>query len=367
MKIVCSRQALCDAVSNIQGAVSTSTIPALEGILFSARGEFLRMSGYNLEMGITTAVSAQIHEPGEFVINAHLFYDIVRRLPQDTVTLEIDEKLICTIRCGESEFSVIGLSSQEFPELPVVAGGASLTMPQGILKNMVRQTRFAVSKNDAKPVHTGILFEITDTFIRLVAVDGYRLAIRTEQMPGNLAMTFIVPEKTLSEIIKLLSDSDENEVSLSVGKRHIIFEIGSYVVVSRLLDGDFLDYKAAVPSSGTTVATVSTREMTDCIERMSLIIIDRLKSPVRCIFDEDSIKASCTTGIGSANDKISAAVQGPRVEIGFNNRFLIEALKAAESDQVLMELNGPLSPMIIRPVEGEEFLFLVLPVRLRTD
>ena len=366
MKIICNRQELSDATANVQGAVTTSAIPALEGILFSAQDQSLKLSGYSQELGITTAIHAQVDKPGEIVLNAKLFYEIVRKLPGDLVHIEVDEKLICSIRCGDSDFSILGIAAEEFPELPTVAGGSSVSVDNQIFKNMVRQTRFAVAKNDAKPVHMGILFELTEEYIRLVAVDGYRLAMRTEQMKNDLRMTFIVPEKTLSEIIKLIGEEEET-VNISVGKRHIIFEVGNYLVVSRLLDGDFLDYKTAIPQTHTTSIIVSTRSLIDCIERISLLITDRLKSPVRCIFDEDMIKASCTTTIGSAHDKISCRQEGNRIEIGFNNRFLVEALRASECDEIRIELSGSLAPMVIKPVEGDDFLFLVLPVRLKAE
>lgn len=366
MKLTCSRQELSAATANVQGAVTSSTIPALEGILFSAGGDYLKMSGYNLELGITTAINANVEQPGDVVLNAKLFCEIIRKLPDELVYMEVDDKLVCSIRCGESEFSILGIGADEFPELPTVAGGSAITIGNQLLKNMVRQTRFAVAKNDAKPVHMGILFEIDEEFIRLVAVDGYRLAMRTEPVKNDLHMTFIVPEKALSEMIKLIGDEEEM-VSISVGKRHIIFEVGSYLVVSRLLDGEFLDYKAAIPTAHTSVVRVATRSLIDCVERISLLITDRLKSPVRCIFDEDQIRASCTTTIGSAHDKIPCKIEGNRVEIGFNNRFLTEALRASECDEIRIELNGSLSPMKILPAEGDDFLFLVLPVRLKAE
>ena len=367
MKITCNRQELVDAVSNVQRAVSTkSTMAALEGILLKTNKEKLELCGYNLELGITTTMGASIQEEGEIVLSAKLFSDIVRRLPEDTVFLSVDSKLITEIKSGASEFSIVGLSASEYPELPVVTGASDFSLPSEVLKSMIRQTLFAVSETDAKPIHTGTLFELEENQIKLVSVDGYRLAMRKEPIKCEQTIDFVVPGKTLGEVLKLLPDS-EKEISLSVGRRHIIFEIENYRVISRLLDGEFLDYKGAIPVNSTTTATIGTREFIESIERVSLLITDRLKSPVRCIFSEHEIKLSCSTSIGKANDELKIPIGGDEVEIGFNNRYLLDAIRNSDSDKVLIELNGPLSPMKVLPVEGDSFLFLVLPVRLKTE
>ncbi len=365
MKLTCSRQDLSDTTAKVQCAVTASTIPALEGILFSAQGDNLKLSGYNLELGITTSIPARVEQPGQIVLEAKLFCDIIRRLSGDTVSIEVDEKQVCTLRCGVSEFRFSAISADDFPELPTVDGGTTLHLESGLLKNMVRQTRFAVAKVDTgRPVLMGVLFECRSGVLRLVAVDGYRLAMRCEPVGEDAPdISFIVPEKTLGEIVKLLED-DETEVSISVGKRHIIFEIGDYLVVSRLLDGEFLDYNSSVPKQFKTEVTASARGLCDCIDRISLLITDRLKSPVRCIFEDNMLKASCNTTLGSAYDEMAVKLQGERMEIGFNNRFLIEALRAAECDQVKVRLSGETTPMIIAPVEGDSFLFLVMPIKL---
>lgn len=200
-----------------------------------------------------------------------------------------------------------------------------------------------------------------------MAVDGYRLAMRTETVPtGEEPVEFVVPGKTLNEVMKLMNDSEE-DISLSIGRRHIIFKINNYAVISRLLEGEFLDYQAAIPTTVKTEIRMPTRRFTEGVERMSLVVNDRLKSPVRCLFQEESVKLSCTTAIGGASDKFPIQNNGEELEIGFNNRYLLDALRASETDEVKIQLNGPLSPMKIVPIEGEGFLFLVLPVRLKND
>ena len=368
MKITCSKQQLTEAVSNVQRAVSTkSSIPALEGILLKAHGQEVTLCGYDLELGMTTTIEASVEEPGNLVLSARLFGDIVRRLPGEQVCIASDEKNITAITCGLSEFSIVGIPAEEYPEIPSITGETTIDLPHSMLKSMIRQTIFAVADTDAKPIHTGTLFELGGGTLRLVSVDGYRLAIREEPVQANEEASFVVPGKTLNEVTKLLSDSEEETLSLVVGRRHILFKIGNYTVISRLLEGEFLDYKAAIPAASSTEVLVNTRSFIESVERVSLLITDRLKSPVRCLFEDNEIKLSCSTSMGRANDQFEAQITGGNVEIGFNNRYLLDALRNAEGDEVKVQLNGPLSPMKVLPREGNAFLFLVLPVRLKSD
>ncbi|MCI1966633.1 MAG: DNA polymerase III subunit beta [Oscillospiraceae bacterium] len=367
MKITCDKQKLNEAVLNIQKAVSTkSSIPALEGILIRAGDSSVQLCGYDLELGITTDLACTVAEKGSIVLSARLFGDIVRRLPAADVTITTDEKQITTIESGEAKYSIVGIPAQEYPELPSVGSETSLKIPSGILHSMIHQTLFAVADNDAKPIHTGTLFELEPDHLRLVSVDGYRLAIREEPLACERNTTFVVPGKTLAEVLKLIGD-DDSEVELQIGRRHILFSIQNYTVISRLLEGEFLDYRAAVPNECSTSLKVSVHNLISSVERVSLLITDRLKSPVRCVFEDGEIRVSCSTAIGRAHDKLAAQMEGDSLEMGFNNRFLLDALRNTECDEVRIQLNGPLSPMRILPCEGSSFLFLVLPVRLKSE
>ena len=382
IQLTCDRQQLVEAVSNVQRAVSSkSSVPALEGILLKAGREGMTLCGFDLELGMTTRLPARIEESGSVILGARLFSDIIRRLPGDLVKLTVDEKNVTTIESGASEFSIAGMGAEEYPELPSVSGAGEFSVQNDLLKGMIRQTIFAVADSDAKPIHTGTLFELSGGRLRLVSVDGYRLAMREEILTGEGAegtdgldaptgsseeMSFVVPGKTLTEVMKLLPE-DDGTVGIQVGRRHILFTIGSYTVISRLLEGEFLDYRSAIPSACQTEVKVNTREFINSVERVSLLITDRLKSPVRCVFGEDSIHLSCSTAIGRANDQFSASIQGAGLEMGFNNRYLLDALRNTEGDEVRIQLNGPLSPMKIMPPEGDSYLFLVLPVRLKAN
>lgn len=372
MKFMCETSSLSTACQNVQRAVSTKTsIPGAEGIYIKAVNNELTLTGYDLEIGITTNIYAKVEEEGSIVLNAKVFCEILRRIPNQTISIECDERNLAVIRSGEIKYEIMGISAEDYPELPTVQGGFNIEMDRKLLNDMVKQTIFAVAVTDQKVVYTGIKFEIGDGEIKLIAVDGFRMAIRTEKIDYHGEdITFIVPAKTMSEIMKLSLEENEDEesiISIGVGKRHIIFEVNGYSVISRLLEGEFLNYKATIPVSVATTVEVDTRSLIDSIERTSLIITDKTKSLISCVFDTDFIRTSSITAIGTASDKVSADIEGSRVEIGFNNRYLLDALRACSTDRVKIHLNGSVSPILILPVEGDSFTFLVLPVRLKKN
>ena len=366
MKFVCDTQKFAEICSNVQRSVSNkSTIPAIEGILLTTTENTITVTGYDLEVGVITSTEAKVEEQGSIILNAKILCDILRNLPAQTVRIESDERMTTKIKSGDAEFSLIGISAQEYPELPSVNSSFPIVVKGGILKDMIRKTIFATAENDTKIVHTGVRFEINNNLIRLVAVDGFRLAIRNEAIDyQGEEQIFVVPKKALNEIMKLIIN-DDISVALNIGKRHIVFEIGNYILVSRLLDGEFLNYKSAIAINETSVVEVNTRMLINSIERTSLIITDRAKSPIRCVFDEDMIKISSITSLGAANDRLPAKIQGNKIEIGFNNRFLLDALKVCDTDEVIIKLGSPVLPIIIIPKQGDNFLFLVLPVKLK--
>ena len=367
MKFTCSRQKLNEAVTNVQRAVSPkSTMPALEGILVKITNGKLTLCGYDLEIGITTSIDAMIYEEGAVVINAKLFSEIIRRMPEDQISIETDDKLIVYINSGKSDYKIIGIPDSEFPEMPAVSGAETIKINGEALQSMIRQTLYAVSDKDIKPAHKGSLFEIADKTVKIISVDGYRLAIRKEDIDFDGEKSFIVPGKSLGEVEKLINDNAE-EVELTVGSRHIIFRINDYYVISRLIEGEFMNYKAAIPSVHSTELKVNTRLFINTIDRMSLLLNERMKSPIKCRIEDGKIKTSCNTSLGQAYDEFSVEVQGEDLEIGFDNKYMLDALRFSETDELKVRLNGPLSPIVLMPAEGESFIFLVLPVRLRND
>ncbi len=367
MKFSCLRTDLVSAVSNVSRAVSSkSTIPALEGILIKAYGDKLNISGYNLEIGITTDIETSVIEEGEIVISARLFLEIIRRLPEEIVFIETDERLVTYIKCGNANYKIMGMSSVEYPDLPSFEQTDFITVNSKTLRDMIRQTVYAVSDNNSKPIYTGSLFEIEKSVLNIVAIDGYRMAVRSENVDSESETSFVVPGKTQQEILKLLTE-DDDEVSIIVGQRHINFRVRSYSVISRLLEGTFLDYKSSIPKGSRTELVISTRKMIESVERMSLLNSERMQSPVRCKFRDNGIHLSVASAVGTASDDIGVDIIGDNVEIGFNNRYMLEALRNTDTDEVKMTLNGPVSPIVIRPVQGNSFISLVVPMRLANE
>lgn len=367
MRFICETSKITEAILNTQRAVSTKTsLPSLAGILITATGGNVVLSGYDLEIAITTKVEARVLEEGNVILDASLFSEMLRRVPAETVDITVDDKSVAQISSGSYQATITGIPGIEYPELPTVTDGINLTLQSDMLRSMITQTVYAVAENDLKPAHTGIMFEIEESTLRLIAVDGYRLAIRKEQIKESGNMRFIVPKKALMELVKLMGEEDK-EIIFHIGRRHILFEIGDFVVISRLLEGEFLDFRNAVPEGQTTELIVNTRSLIGAIDRLSLLIIDRLKSPVRCKIEKGDISLKCTTTRGKAQDNVSCEQTGEKVELGFNHKYFIEALRATDTDSVRIQFNGALSPIKIMPMEGESFLFLVLPVRLKAE
>ena len=367
MKFSCEKALLQSAIGTAARAVSPkSSIPALEGILLEA-GNDLRLTGYNLETGIRTTVPAQIEQGGSLVLSARLFGEIIRKLPDDVVVFSADGYMV-HISCGMSHFNILATDPEDFPELPSVEDKNGFTIKQSALGSMIRQTLFAVSDNESRPIHTGSLFEVDSTGVTVVSVDGYRLALRHESIEesgGLPSYSFVVPGAALNEVEKICEDSDDL-MTIIQGKRHLMFETGSTQLICRRLEGEFLDYRNAIPRNNPISILVDTKAMLNSLDRVSVVISEKLKSPVHCIFDAGRVYLSAKTGNGEAKDICPVEGDGQGLEIGFNNRFFMDALRYAPAEKVKMELNTGISPCIMTPVEGEEnFLYMVLPVRLK--
>ncbi len=366
MKFTCEKALLLAAVNAASRTVTArSSIPALEGILVEASRTTVSLTGYNLATGIRSMINVEHAEEGAIVINARLLGDIVRKSPDDWITLSADDQLNITITCGMSKFTLMGLASEDFPALPEAEGDQSIRMERNKLRSMLSMTGFAVSDNEAKPIHTGELFDCKHGVLTVVAVDGFRLALRREEVSASEEeFSFVVPGGALREVERLCGDTDE-DVTINIGRRHISFDFGDSVLISRLLEGEFLNYTAAIPKESKYAVTVSSQELRDSVERVSLIISEKLKNPVRCEFGDGSIHIWCATSLGRANDEIACVGSGGGIEIGFNNKFLQDAVRAVPEETVVLKITSGLSSCILAPVEGDSYLFMVLPVRLK--
>lgn len=366
MKFTCEKALLVSAISVAGRTVAAkSAIPCLEGILLRA-GVGVQLTGFNLETGITVKVGASVTEAGLCVMPARLFFDIVRKLPDDIVTIEVDDKLQVSIRGGASSFKITAMDAEDYPDLPDVNGANGISMPQSALREMIGGTIFSVSENQARPIHTGCLMEVRDETITMVAVDSFRLARRTwhSETPLGQELKFVVPATGLREVEKILADTDEPAI-FTLGTKHILFQIGDATLVCRILEGEFIDWRRVVPTNCPVKLTANVAELTSSIERVSLIVSEKIKSPVRCVFGENTADFRTTNTIGSAHDTCDIAGNGGELEIGFNCRYLLDALRAVPSQEVMLELQNGLSPIVFTPVDEKmDFAYMVLPVRL---
>lgn len=369
VRFTCEKALLQTAIMTTGRAVAAKTsIPALEGILVEALG-FLRLTGYNLETtGIQATVPAQIEEDGTLVLSARLFGEIVRKLPDEPVTVS-SQGLTVKIDCAVSHYTLQAIDPDEFPELPEVVGENELIMKQSDLKSMISQTIFAVSSQDIRPVHTGSLLEVEGDTLTMVSLDGFRLALRREKFVKNLGdpnYSFVVPAFALNEVEKICAESDDT-VSITQGPAHILFSIGDTIVVCRRLEGEFLNYKQSIPRENKITVIGTTRDLLASIGRVSLILSDKLKNPLRCTFRKDHLFITTKSAIGDASDLCPMEGDGGDLEIGFDNRYLSDALRFAPADKVRLELSTPVSPCVVLPESAEDnsFLYLVLPVRLK--
>ena len=367
MRFTCEKSMLVQGL-NIAGrtVAQKSSLSVIEGILCKA-GLGLSLTGYNMETAITYEIEAEVADPGQCILPAKLFGDIIRRLPEGPVTVVVSDDYKVSIRAGYASFTISAESAEDYPELPDVNSGRPIRIPQTKLKELISGTIFAVSENQGRPIHTGVKFEVTDTSITAIAVDGFRLARRTyhPEEGTERELSFVVPAAGLKEVEKIVADV-EDMASFTLGTKHILFQIGKATLVCRLLEGEFLDWRKVVPSNCPIKLVANVGELASSVERVGLIVSEKYKSPVRCIFSHNELLMRTNTTIGAADDKCSLAGDGKELEIGFNVRYLADALKVVPSEEVTLELTNSLSPIVLTPVDDKfDFAYMVLPVRIK--
>ena len=369
MRFTCEKNMLVQGL-NIAGrtVAQKSSLSVIEGILCQA-GNNLNLTGYNMETAITYCVEADVTDPGQCILPAKLFGDIIRRLPEGPVTVVVDDNFKVSIRSGYASFTISAESAEDYPELPDVNSGKAIRIPQSALKELIGGTIFAVSENQGRPIHTGVKFEVRETAVSAVAVDGFRLARRTYHTtePTGRDLNFVVPAAGLKEVEKILSDTDEN-VAFTLGPKHILYQIGAATLVCRLLEGEFLDWRKVVPSNCPIKLIAHVSDLASSVERVGLIVSEKYKSPVRCVFSNQVLNMRTNTTIGAAEDRCAIAGDGKELEIGFNVRYLADALKVVPSEEVTLELTNGLSPIVLTPVDDKvDFAYMILPVRIKNS
>ena len=366
MRFTCEKSMLVAGL-NITGrtVAQKSSLSVIEGILCRA-GVGLNLTGYNMETAITYQIDAEVTDAGTCILPARLFGDIIRRLPEGPVTVVVDDNYKVSIRAGYASFTISAESAEDYPELPDVGFGKSVRIPQTALKDMISGTIFAVSENQGRPIHTGVKFEVEDDAISAIAVDGFRLARRTyhTEAPIGRTMSFVVPAQGLKEVEKILTDSDE-DAAFILGEKHILYQLGNATVICRLLEGDFLNWRKVIPTNCPIQLTAHVSDLASSIERVGLIVSEKYKSPVRCVLGSQVLYLRTNTTIGAAEDQCAIAGDGKELEIGFNVRYLADALRVIPSEEVVLELTNGLSPIVLTPAdEKHDFAYMVLPVRI---
>ena len=368
MKFECEKSLLASAIEGVSRAITNrSAIPVLEGIYLKAEGFNLTLTGYDMEMGITTTIECNVLVPGETVLEAKLLLSMVSRMPAGDVRIELTDEGQAIISGGVAEFEIPALNASDYPSLPVTGADNTMTIPTSMMRELIEKTIYAVSQDDKKPAHTGELFVIEPGSLTIVALDGYRLAIIQRDVECTRDIRIIIPAKTLQELLKIMGGPDD-PVKIDANRRYVVFTTNGYTIMSRLIEGEFLNYKQVIPEGSRSRVVVDCKQFIDTIERASLIITERLKNPLRITFAPDKITVRCQTTLGRVMDEFPPEkMEGDTVEIGFNNRYMLEALRNARSERVLLEINGPLSPVKVLPEEGKDFIYLVLPVRFKNE
>ena len=369
MRFTCEKSMLVQGLNIASRTVAQkSSLSVLEGILCKA-GDGLNLTGYNMETAISYQIDAEVTEVGTCILPARLFGDIIRRLPEGPVTVVVDESFKVSIRSGYASFTISAESAEDYPELPDVDSGRAIHIPQNVLKEMISGTIFAVSENQGRPVHTGVKFEVADDSVSAIAVDGFRLARRTwhAESPIGRTLSFVVPAQGLKEVEKILTDTEE-DASFTLGPKHILYQIGGATLVCRLLEGDFLDWRKVVPTNCPIKLVANVADLASSIERVGLIVSEKYKSPVRCVFGNQVVQLRTSTTIGAAEDRCSLVGDGKDLEIGFNVRYLADALRVIPSEEVVLELTNGLSPIVLTPAEEKyDYSYMVLPVRIKNS
>lgn len=367
MKLVCSKSNLLSGVQIVSKAVpSKTTMSILECILVDATKGVIKLTGNDMELGIETTIEGDIMEKGIIALDAKIFLEIVRKLPDNDITIETDASFKTTITCEKAKFNIIGKSGEDFSYLPDIEKENGLVISQFTLKEVVRQTIFSISDNDSNKLMTGELFEINKNQLKVVSLDGHRISIRKIELKNEYPdKKVVVPGKTLNEVSKILSGDTDKDVTLFFTDKHIIFEFDNTVVVSRLIEGEYFKIDQMLSSDYETKVKIKKREFFECIDRATLLVKEGDKKPIIINITDENMELKINSTVGSMNEEIDITKQGKDLMIGFNPKFLIDALKVIDDEEIDIYLVNPKAPCFIRDTE-EKYIYLILPVNFTT-
>ena len=370
MKMICEKENLLKAINSVTKAVaSKTTMPILEGILIQTNENNVKFTTYDLEIGIEYIIECDVKEQGATVVNSIMFSEIIRKLPDTEITITVNENNLLVIECEGSLYKLATMNPDEFPELPKIDIENSIQIEQNSLKDMVKKTIFAVSTEENRPIFTGCLFEIKENKLNVVAVDGFRLAWKSKFLNNKVNdFSAVIPGRTLNEINKILLDSFDM-IKIGVSKNQALFEMENCKIVTRLLDGEFLNYSSVIPSNWETRIRVDKNVIQNCFERVSLISASSIekekKYPVKVLVDIGKVTISCTNQTGDAKEEMYVSTEGKNLEAGFNPKYFLDALRAIDDQEVYIDFGSSISPCIIKPVDDGDYIYMVLPIRMK--
>ena len=362
MKLICSKSNLLHGVNIVSKAVPTRTTMAiLECILIDASANEIKLTANDMELGIETKIEGEIAERGVIALDAKIFSEIVRKLPDSDVTIETDASFKTTITCEKAKFNIVGKSGDDFSYIPYIERNEPIVMSQFTLKEVIRQTIFSIADNDNNKLMTGELFEIEENDLKVVSLDGHRISIRNIELKNNYShKKVVVPGKTLQEVSKILPGSAEDEVSIFLTDNHIVFEFENTTVVSRLIEGEYFKIEQMLSSDYETKVKINKRELLDCIDRATLLVKEGDKKPIIMNITDGTMELKINSFIGSMNEDIDIAKEGKDILIGFNPKFFIDALRVIDEEEVTLYMVNPKAPCFIK--DDGTFIYLILPV-----
>ena len=363
MKLICSKQNLLYGVNIVSKAVPTRTTMAiLECILIDASANEIKLTANDMELGIETKIEGQIEERGIIALDAKIFSEIVRKLPDSDVTIETDSNFKTTITCEKAKFNIVGKSGDDFSYIPFIERNESVHISQFTLKEVIRQTIFSIADNDNNKLMTGELFEINENELKVVSLDGHRISIRKIQLKENYEhKKVVVPGKTLQEVSKILPGNADSEVDIYITENHIVFEFDNTTVVSRLIEGEYFKIEQMLSSDYETKVKINKRELLDCIDRATLLVKEGDKKPIIVNVTDDSVQLKINSFIGSMDEEIDVKKDGKDILIGFNPKFFIDALRVIDDEEVALYMVNPKAPCFIKD-DDETYIYLILPV-----
>lgn len=366
MKFKINQKDLAKHISIAQKGISSrTTLQILDGILIEAKNGRLKLTGTDLEISIETYVDCEVEKEGSIVVNSRIFGDIIRKFPDAPIYINVDNNNI-NVKCENSEFNILGNSAKDYPSLPIVLEQDLFKLPKDLFKNAIKQTVFATTQDETRPSLTGVLLEITDGNISFVALDGYRLALRKLPIKSDLEIKIIIPGRALNELNKILEENEE-DINIAAAPGHVIFNIGDTIVYSRLLEGQFFNYKEIIRKDHKTSVVVNRKVFQDSLERASLLAKEEKANLVKLSVMKDQILIKSNSEIGNVNEVITTEIDGEDINIAFNSRYILEGIKVIDLEEIKLNFMGSLNPCIIKAIQDENYTYLVLPVRLAQD